>query len=322
MKIRKLATIMTILSILSVGLVMSGPTSESSVGVGATPGTSPKKICLHHREVVDLDGINVLNYRPGQYAFTGEQLNFYLTVRDPNGMIDFGGLRLLVNGDEEVLCNPIEPIQSCDGLGEFNPDTDQSYVCEMTVEPGWDVDSLVSFKAYDNQGNPFEGYHTETWDFNPALSLTVETSDDNPISFESALPGEWAESTNHITVKNTASHGVNMWTYLAGDGAGLTDPDGSAKCPTTNLLKWDNVYFRAVSGSLDRDWTSIPTYNEDAGCTAGGPCYNGVGITGDWPVGNVLTNGASSEVYLKIHYPVPCVGSFTQGSLKVIAKVI
>jgi hypothetical protein len=121
-----------------------------SVGAGAQPGDQDPTICIQHRDVhIGMDanppGVNPYDYRTGMYAFTGEQIEYTIVVRDPNGFIDIGTVTANVDGYAEVLANPgpvipDEPnpeVWKCDGLGTLNKLTDKTFHILLTVEPSW-----------------------------------------------------------------------------------------------------------------------------------------------------------------------------------------
>jgi len=311
----------------------------SVVNMTAGPGNAPKQICIKAREVV-VDGINTLGLRSGQYAFTGEQIKYNLTIRDPNGWMNIGSVQVFGPDSTGVICTQMPNIPNCDGLGNFNPSTDRSYQCILTVQPTWGLNSKVKISVLDVAGNAFvNSTHEEQWDFNPQISMQVSTSDSQPIHFRTVNPGEWVESENYVIIKNTAEAGVNLWVWIAGDGPGLVDTSGTSICPTTNVLEWHRdlsptgnlnvtpndpdtgVAYRAVSGTLQTSWLWMRQYNPNAGCSLTN-CFNGMPVPTDVPMQNVLTNQATANIYFKIHYPVPCIGTFNQGGILIIAKPV
>lgn len=311
----------------------------SSVNITAGPGSSPKQICIKSRELI-VDGINVFGNRTGQYAFTGEQIKFNITVRDPNGWINIGSVKIFGPNSTGAVCTQMTNIPNCDGLGNFVGTTDRSYQCVLTVQPQWGLDSTVKISVLDVANNVFvNSTHEETLDFNPAISMQVTTSDNQPISFRTVNPGEWVESSNYVKIKNTAEGGVNLWVWIAGNSTGLFGSTNASICPTTNVLDWhrdvdplgntvvaDNdpdtgVAYRAVSGTLQTPWLWMRTYNQDAGCSITN-CFDGMPLPSDIVGRNVLTNNGEANVYFKIHYPVPCSGTFNQGSMLIIAKAV
>ncbi len=311
----------------------------NTVPITASPASSPKQICIKDRAVI-VDGINIYGLRSGQYAFTGEQIRFNITVRDPNGWINVGSVQVFGPGSTGVVCSPRSNIPNCDGLGNFNSATDKSYECILTVQPTWGLNSKVKISVLDIVNNAFvNSTHEENWDFNPAITMQVSTSDGQPISFAVANPGEWAESQNYVIIKNTAEAGVNLWLWIAGNDTGLTSTTSTAICPTTNVLEWHRdvaplgntqvanndpdtgVAYRAVSGSLQTPWLWMRKYNPNAGCSLTN-CFDGMPIPSHTLGQNILTNQATANIYFKIHYPVPCIGTFDQGGIFIIARPV
>ena len=352
-------------------------------GVGAEPGDQDPKICVKHRNVTigwDADpvGINALDYRTSLYAFTGEIIDFTIVVRDPNGALDIGFPKIRVGTQAEVLCNEITipTNEECDGLGLVSDVTDRMYHCVLTIEPGDPLlatgmygEKDVKITAYNSAFEPTDGTHVETWFFNPALSMSVSTSDSQAIHFEAMPYGaddvneRTVHSLNRLQVKNTAEGGVNMWMYLA--GTDLFDPSGASKCPSSNVLSISNMAYRAWSGTQWQSWegwVEMSKYDQNAACDpvigaglAGAAflsaptaaalpdiwpqpatnmmCYGGLpvpydhnadlgmGNTAPW-LSHLLTNQGKLEVEFKLSYPLPCVGTFSQGSLMVFGKAV
>lgn len=325
-------------AMLSANLVVAD-VAVGPVNVGAGPGDSDPKICVFERKVKP-DGINDCEYRAGQYAFAGELIAFGIIVRDPNGVEDIGFAKIQIDGEPEVLCNLKEEWpDECDGLGNFEENTDLAYVCHLTVEPTWYDYSTLTISVWNTVDERTDATHSETWFFNPGIALSVETTDELPIHFEDAGPGEWAHSENHIKIMNVGEGGVNLWMYIA--GTNLYGTDGAAKCPWSNVLEIENMWFRGWSGTLDPSdigicrredldfdcWRWMPEYDENDGCDMACDsykprCYGGKTLPGRHPMDNVLTNGGLMEVEFKILYPVPCVGTFSNGEILIFGKAI
>ena len=250
----------------------------------------------------------------------------------------------------EVLCNPTTlPTDGCDGFGTgtLDPLYHKAYHCQLTVEPGDPVlgtdmydEKDVKITAYNSAFEPTDGTHVETWFFNPALSMSVSTSDSQAIHFEAMPYGaddvneRTVHSLNRLQVKNTAEGGVNMWMYLA--GTDLFDPSGASKCPTSNVLSISNMAYRAWSGTQWQSWegwVEMSKYDQNDNCvvlaTGAGHCYGGKPVPfpnvgdaiPDWQE-HMLTNQGKLEVEFKLSYPLPCVGTFSQGSLMVFGKAV
>lgn len=308
------------------------PPASGDVPAGASPGDTTPDICVDTRMVgiMSREGgtINDCSYRVGQYAFEGETISYTVMIRDPNGVPDIGNLYVMINDVEKVLCEPITSRESCDGLGNFDRTTDKWFTCTYTVEPtATNYDAEVSLQVYNGVGVPTESSFDENFVFNPGLSLDVDTDDQLPIAFEPGLPGECVHSTNKIVVTNNADNGVNLWVYIA--STDLTASSGVGHCPTTNQIDVTvNMFLRARSGTAQSPWLSMFKYDETDGCdyVCGGPprptCYGGKPIVLPPSTDNKLTNGASLEVELKLCYPVPCIGTFDQGTIYVYGMAI
>jgi len=334
---------------LSVNLV-AADVATGDITVIADPTVKDPKICVYTRDISP-DGINNCDARFGQYAFTGEEMYFEIIVRDYLGWENIGFVKMQVGGNEEVLCNPIATTETeCNGLGTLDIFTDRTFKCELTVEPQWYDETEIMFTVYDVNGKETSGTHKETWFFNPAISIGVETNDEGPIAFEQGGPGDYVHSLNRVQIRNTGEGGVNLWIFLAGtDLYGI----GAAKCPTTNKIDIEQMFFRAWSGTQQTPsenpwgnsefdgWVPMGEYDENAPCDAacwfntpqvevGGPmdprafvtCYGGKPIPGWTPTDNILTNGGLMEVEFKLHYPTPCIGTFSSGQIFVFGKAI
>jgi len=503
-----------------------------TVGAGAQPGDQDPRICVDHRDVTigwDADpvGINALDYRSGLYAFAGEQLEYTILIRDPNGALDIGFPKIMVDGSPEVLCNeltdafayyrsvnlcqkdtttwecltgpddpsgiltyverngalevsvslsgldpnsyyqlafqgrtngdgnnelaticdnpnapadgydfawecgmwgtegfwnfemealtdgignyqktyllpmplghyganllqtaeigfivkeagtdpetfagPWDPVMmeesgldwtirdiavvECDGMGEVNTETDRAYHCLLTVEPQWDGEKEVNITAYNSVFEPTDGTHVESWYFNPSLSMSVSTSDDQPIRFETMPYGadtpeeRTVHSLNRLKIKNNSTAGVNMWMYISGTDL-YDNSGGAAKCPTTNKLSISNMKYRGWTGTQWTSWegwTQMSKYDQNENCDpitltshlnpvdpvtleadTDMMCYGGLPVPYDPnalgpQLSHILTNSGDLEVEFKLTYPMPCVGSFNQGLILVFGKAV
>lgn len=148
------------------------------------------------------ESINPIDFRNGQYAFTGEHIWYFVLVRDESGAADITGAEWHVEGalgagtwEREALCNDITPfinfivpeeirhyvIAQLTNLG-YDTLTDKVYECILTVEPDFGFEGTIRVEACDTTpecgSTPFE-----TWYFNPPLEVEVTTSDTNPIRF-------------------------------------------------------------------------------------------------------------------------------------------
>jgi len=269
----------------------------------------PAKIELLERNLM-VDGINTYDYRTGQYIFSGEQLYFKVKVTDYRGKEDIGFVKLLVDGRNEVLCS----------FTGDSGDTWKVFECLYTAEPDAYGEKEILIRGWDSHFIPFDSYHKENWFFNPGLSMDVTTSDNKGINFESGYPGGIVHSLNRLKVKNTAEGGVNLWMFLA--GSDLYDPNTESKCPMTNKIDVEDwMLFRGWSGTVIGDWTQMSELDQNEDCDLSS-CYNANPLPKNSPGGNVLTNQGNLEVEFKLEYPVPCIGSFSEGSIFVLAKTI
>ena len=342
MKMSKLSLVLAFLA-LAVAPVLAD-VAVGSVGAGAAPGNQEPVICVYEREVI-VDGINTYEMRASQYAFTGEVIKYYFVVRDVNGALDIGhAFAKVTSGNTtllEVVANPVELPDSCDGLGKTDERWDKAFEVTITVEPTWYDWSEIVLTVEDSHGMLTDSRYSERWFFNPAISLDVRTTDGQPIHFE-PLPDNannynerWVHSVNKLLVTNDAEGGVNLWVFIA--ATDFTDPEGPSKCPTTNVLSVDNLCYRAQSGTFGSgQWYAMYRYDEDASCNAlPGICYaespkhpvctdaGTNGVPADLvPESNILTNGGTMEIEFKLHYPMPCIGNFEDGRIYVFGKAI
>jgi hypothetical protein len=338
-----LAGIVSIMALLAVSGFAFADVATGEIGAGAQPGDQVPRICIQHRDVcigtcANPPGINAFDYRTGLYAFTGEQIEYTVVVRDPNGALDIGFVKALVGGQEEVLGNP-QPFKegTCDGMGTLSEDTDRIFHVLISVEPQWYGDTKVVVAAYNSNNQATEATHNENWFFNPAISISVTTSDGMPIHFEQMPYGadtpeeRTVHSLNKIKVKNTAEGGVNMWMFVG--GTDLYDPSGASKCPLTNYIAVeDQMMYRGWSGTQWTSWEGwmpFKKYNQNDGCDVSeGHCYGATPVPYDQnapmsqQLQNVLTNQGTLEIEFKLTYPMPCVGSFSQGTIYVFGKAV
>jgi hypothetical protein len=331
------------------------------IGVGAGPGDQDPRVCVKHRLLcltpdcgADPYGasINTIKYRTGLYMFAGETLQYYIVVRDPNGPLDIGTAQIRIGEHAAVLCNRITSWAwdyTCDGFGELNYNaetpgaTDQLFECTLTAlmgsegeEAGLYGEFPVTITVFNANNEPTDGTHVEDWFFNPSLSLSVDTNDNQPITFEelpylAMTPEErTVHSLNRLIVQNTANGGVNMWMYIA--GTDLYDINGVAKCPETNRLEITNMQYRGYTGTQWTSWEGwmpMTKYNQNEDCSlVEEQCYGGSPVPYDHNAPeslytqNILSNQGKLEVEFKLTYPMPCVGTFTEGSIMVFGKAI
>jgi hypothetical protein len=346
-------TISLVLATIFVLNAVKADVAAGQIGIGGGPGDQPPRVCVKHRLLcltpdcgADPYGASIndeLDYRTGLYMFAGETLQYYIAVRDPNGALDIGYTKIRVGDSPEVLCNQITGWQwdyTCDGFGQLcfssESSTDKLFECTLTAEPQWQGEMPVKITVYNANNLATDGTHVEDWFFNPSLSLSVSTSDGQAIRFEQMpymadTPEErTVNSLNRLVVKNTAEGGVNMWTYLA--GTDLYDPTGVAKCPDTNRIDIANMKYRGWTGTQWTSWEGwmpMTKYNQNEDCSlVEEQCYGGSPVPYDHNAPeslytqNILSNQGKLEVEFKLTYPMPCVGTFTEGSIMVFGKAI
>ncbi len=281
--------------------------------VTAQPGNFDPQICVRNRALIispgnqfyngggfpailgaDAPTINVLNLRPGDYAFNGEQIGWLVVVRDPNGLLDIGHAYVKVDEELEAVCNPAFLPEKCDGLrptgntfktvtvchqegcitiqvpienGDTDPDTDRAFHCLYTVEPtDPDTDVTIKIGVKDASNQLTNSIYAERWRLNPSVSMDVRTSDGLPVTFEpGVMPDQFAHSLNRLFIENTADK-VSLWVFIA--MTDLFDSNGPSKCPATNKIDvegssdpYTGVYYRARSGTLITALTGRPGDN-------------------------------------------------------------
>jgi len=348
--------------ILSVLLAVTPAVLADSIPQGAAPGNLPPYIYMitsaydicsddgvyggSRPDGFDLQSDGCLDLNPElryeEYAFSGEQLIWEIVVRDLNGVDDISYLKLTVDGYTEALCeeitvgrnNPVEYPWTTQipekghAPAEFDSAFDKFYRCVLTVEPSWYGESVVNVEAYDQQGAVSTDSISQSWFFNPAVFLDLDTNNGAPgITYEPGFPGETVFSENKLMVTNLAEGGVDLWAFIAADD--LTDPTHSgAKCPVSNVLdvdgygEWDGMDYRCKIGTMEDDtWRDITNKDNTDTCTRrscvnANPLVMGSGQT------SVIYNMKTAECQFKLQYPVPCIGDFSQGLIHIIVRAV
>jgi len=324
--------------------------ATGEVGAGGQQAGQAPRLCIKHRDIIigtqsNPPGVNEFDYRTGMYAFTGEQIEYTVVVRDADGALDIGYVKALVDGHEEALASETslhghddgaQPQPGCDGFGAFNPTTDKAFRILVSVEPQWYGEKELALAAYDSKGAATRATHTETWFFNPAIALSLSTSDGQPIRFEPMPYGadtseeRTVHSVNKIKVKNTAEGGVSMWMFIA--GTDLYDPSGASKCPVTNYIAIEDcMWYRGWTGTQWTSWEGwvpMSKYDQNKGCDVY-LCYGALPVPFPWGSSDApmeaeyaLTNQGTLEIEFKLTYPKPCIGSFTQGKIYIFGKAV
>jgi len=254
---------------------------------------------------------------------------------------DVSGLYKQGDFFEQIPAKPFAP----DGFNPGTlamPGTDKIFECILTVEPTYYGESVITISAEDISGNQAEnGGIAQMWFFNPAIIIDLSTNDGAPsITFESGYPGQTVMSTNKLVITNFAEGGVDLWAFIAADD--LTDGTGGpAKCPVSNVLDVDtNMEFRCKIGTFEDDkWDDITNKDTSDSCGWGyhEHYYNCLQCLGALPLlydfdgqvvdylpggASIIKNQASAECQFRLHYPVPCIGDFTEGAFHIIVRAL
>jgi hypothetical protein len=235
----------------------------------------------------------------------------------------------------------------------WDSQTDLIYRCILTVESGWSGSGSIKVSAKD-QSAQCGSTLAESWTFNPALSISLATSDGLSLTFGSiqkdqAVPGITAPnclmkrgdlsnrecdlynptstgeklcdvsfSTNKLVLTNTGI--VDLWPYIA--ATDFYDSTGMAKCPFSNYLSANQLEYNAVQGSWNSGWRVMPQLSPNLGCTdIMGQCRGGCRLTEGCPV-DILSPQHSIETALKIVWPTPCIGTFNTGTINMIVRAV
>lgn len=363
--------VIPLVAMISIGLA-SADVVIDGVKASSGPG-SAYQICVMNRSIditpdkLGADGltINFLNLRPSSYAFIGERLNFTIAIRDDKSSLDIGEAFLLVNGQRRVICNELEigKDEKCDGLRKsadgqdafLDSATDRKFECIYTVEPFIQEERAeISLAFEDSAGILHDSLYREGWSFNPAVSMSIETSDGNLISFERALPGQYAHSQNRLLITNTA-RSVSLWVFIA--STDFFDHYTPAKCPVSNKIDvegnpadpLDGLYYRAKLGTMVtrltgmagdnpvEGWAHMTNPNQNLECSLNSVLLQGFcsgarplftnnflssagGLTG-W-ANNALYPLSTAEVEFKMKFPRFCIGSFDTAIIWAFGKPV
>ncbi len=296
-------------------------------------------------------------WRFEEYAFTGENLNYVVLVRDCNGAEDISYAKLTVDGETEALCTEVtgdyiedathgglfegQVPAKCGGFATEGLDKtyDKVYECTLTVEPSWYGPKSVNIDAYDQAGAASTMGIAQSWFFNPAVIIDVDTNDgadsiwyELPAGQNVVFPGQTTMSGNKLVVTNLAEGGVDLWAFIA--ATDFTDPTHSgARCPVSNVMEAENALdFRCKIGTFEDDeWDDMTNKVNTASCGPGS-CYNalpllyGYGETTNSNLGasmpSIIGNLKSAECQFRLTVPDECTGTFTEGKLQVIVKAV
>ncbi|HHE40808.1 MAG TPA: hypothetical protein ENL10_04830 [Candidatus Cloacimonetes bacterium] len=259
------------------------------------------------------------------YAFEGEAIGFAVTVEDKDGIID-DCVKVAVTLDNGY--DPIEAgcvLDSTESLKdeagvEIHPEGIGHFTCLYTVEPaaGGTYDEYwISVAAEDRtcDVDPEAGC-TDTAPgvislfLNPAVSMTISSQDTFGFLYDeggnAAVP--YAGTTlysPYFTVENTAQPNSGLYILLQMYGTDMWDYESSAAlCPTSNILKIENVDYMASHLNVQQDWTVM----ED---NPNFPAY--IFQTMPTFAGNFLGIGDDITMRLRLNIPTPCKGTFDDG---------
>ncbi len=319
-------------------------------------GARPNGFDLQSNGCVDLGKEDV---RTNEYAFTGEQIAELVAVRDLNGEVDILTAHMTVDDEAEVKCNDVTSkfsegggiygwsmfgvnhsvdtgiLQPSGPVDKAGLDTrfDKVFECILTVEPLWAGEMTVNIEAFDQSGSVSTDGISQLWFFNPEVLLLLDTNNGaSAIQYESGVPGQTVYSTNKLLVTNLAEGGVDLAAYIA--ASDLTDPSHfAAKCPVSNVLDVETAgtllapqgldYRCKVGTNADNNYQNIRNKDNSAGCSKT-ECAGATPLLAEAPntAPTILYNMHTAECQFRLTYPVPCVGSFTEGSIYIIVRAI
>jgi len=282
------------------------------------------------------------NTRAGQYAFTGEQIEFLVLVRDLNMRDDIASAAFTVGNLPEALCRDVSsgnfyqdefddivPERGLVNAG-YQPEYDKIFDCILTVEPGFYGLKKINIEARDKSNvATSNGGIQQGWFFNPAIIMDVSASDGSssiqyalPAGQTVALPGQTILSKNKLVITNLAEGGVDLWAFIAADD--LTDPyHSAARCPDSNVLDVDQYMdYRCKIGTLEDDeFHCITNKDTSQGCHYNG-CLGARPLLADnYPV-SIIGNMKDAECEFKLTIPNECTGTFTQGKIHVLVRAV
>ncbi|MBI2675721.1 MAG: hypothetical protein HYX24_04645 [Candidatus Aenigmarchaeota archaeon] len=171
--------------ILGISGFASADAVAGSAGTSAQPGNFDTQVCIHKRIInispgdffpfvppgeeklgADAPTINVLDLRPGDYAWNGEMIQFKVIVRDPNGALDIGHAFVRIDDGLEAVCNEI-PLERacnpqvggdeekcrCDGLRPTGNNVKEKQVC-ITDSNGNVVCTIITVPIENGDTDP------------------------------------------------------------------------------------------------------------------------------------------------------------------------
>jgi hypothetical protein len=234
------------------------------------------------------------------------------------------------------------PHQTVAGAGfipaGYDPAYDKLYLCLLTVTD--DMGGDITVRAYDEAGEMDET-PVEAWDFNPPVTLDIT----GEVLFPQAPAGNTVYSDETLVIKNGGDKvAIAVWlggTDLSGDVA--------ARCPWSNVLDVDKYMdFRCTLNDgvyIDECWKPVNNKDltDELGCwvplvgdgECGDPiltantCFDLMPLFYPMPVtvnpvmrANILFPQDKAECEFRLEYPVPCVGTFTDGHLVILMRAV
>jgi hypothetical protein len=281
------------------------------------------------------------------YVFEGENLYYYVLIRDLNNVSDINSTWVSVNDTLEQACTEINFSSQCNisidyssfGITGFNATTDKTFFCTFTIKN----ETLrkgrmnVSISTQDKcNGTIVKSPQLDFINFNPSLSLTLTRF--STISFGTVTPGSIATS-NSVYLKNSGDLGTILDIYIDSEDS-FTDPNptNNTICPTGNGIKYDRFSYYATKGSInsgmnDNSWYGVGKSNSTGLCKTNQDEFTNLtshsGNIGDmcrvinWArEGSFLTQGAEMSITFRLNVPNPCSGHFTNGQFYFVGKII
>ena len=221
-----------------------------------------------------------------------------------------------------------------------NPGFDQNYdklfECFLTATDAMSGSSDITVQVTDSVNDQTASTGAQTWFFNPAVSMDISLSSGDAVAFQDGAAGDLVYSTNTLKLENSAEGMVDIAVWLG--GTDLSSPDMAAKCPYTNVLDSENMQFRCTLDQgvyVEQDWQTIKTpiikeecekvsrVDHTAYCLDLNPLFDSSDTSGFGDGhDNILVNGHEADCSFKLKYPVPCIGSFTDGNLIILMRAV
>jgi len=246
--------------------------------------------------------------RTENYLFTGEEVVMDVLVRDIDGSaVSLSGYvdgNLVLGCPQKTLADVggQSYVESQTGL-TYNSATDRIYKCTLTTQSNWVGEKEVTVKAYD--GEVYGEYSFGDYNFNPTATISVTTTDLDPLTF-GTMDSNRIATSNDLVITNSGD--VDALVFIAGTNFYQSETYGI--CPTSNVLEIDN--FEYGVGSV---WTSIPNYVDSGSCTSTS-CYGGDLIPNAGDANSVFNVG------IRLVFPSPCSGTYDNGDINIIVTTV